>query len=200
VASDDQGRLNWMVWMRLALSLSALGSMGACSPSTSGNDGGGGPPSSLCVIGPCSGMLSGAFSQTFSCTQTFGHYGVSADTDFSLAATSPPSGVSSLDMGLDFSGAPPSALPAAVTLLGSAAPGGLRAASIALFLSDNSYFTATIGPPDTGAITLTIGGVQYRDGGTPGDVCLHGHVEATLAHQVGPTGGPGDSVFLSATF
>jgi hypothetical protein len=103
-------------------------------------------------------------------------------------------------MGLDFTGAPPTTLPASVQLLGSAAPIPLRAASIGLTLSDNSDFMATVGPPDTGVITLTITRVEYRDGGTPGDLCLHGHVEATLAHQFGPTGGPGDSVYLTAAF
>jgi hypothetical protein len=103
-------------------------------------------------------------------------------------------------MDLDFAGAPPTALPASVTLLGSTAPVPLTAASVGLTLSDGSDFLAMIGPPDKGVMALTITDVQHRDGGTPGDVCLHGRVTATLAHQFGPTGGSGDSVFLDATF
>jgi hypothetical protein len=149
-------------------------------------DGGGGSDASAggggsCVdpgkLGPCTGGFDGDLAGVFTCENRFANYGGGATTRFGLQDTA--TGLPFVDLySLNFLGEPQAGTQvmmdssAAITLNGyvPGPDGGTVPDTL----------QARAGKLPLGTITLNIDTVEPRQGGTPGDLCLHGSLTATL--------------------
>jgi hypothetical protein len=124
-------------------------------------------------LGPCNGTVMGSgYNQTFTCVNEFAN-GNATQTSFRLATNQVTDRVSI--SALDFLGAP--AAGSTPTLVANDTINFLPGAGTMIFTANAG------GAMPMGSITLHVDSVQMRSGGTPGDKCLHGKVDATLVLQ-----------------
>ena len=149
-----------------------------------------------CDVRPCTVSLGGAVTDPQTCTTAFARPDPlnATQTDFMLTVRTPTGVVSSIGMNLNFVGPPQVGSP---TLVGDQVFG----VTAGLSTTDNRTFTASVGAHPQGTQALNITAADPRVGGTPGDWCLHGTFDATLAPG-GPfvTRGPWGNVSLHAEF
>jgi hypothetical protein len=118
---------------------------------------------------PCTGMLMNAVTGSFTCAPIFAQFNSGMNqTSFLLdqQIITPPPGVMSITIGL-------------LAMTGMPAVGVVPlVAGDRIDVMANGAFNATV--PSPGTITLNLSAAIARTGGTPGDFCLHGRLEATL--------------------
>jgi len=146
----------------------------ACGgPAGGGGGGGGGGVAGTCDSpAQCSGTLNGS---PFPCTNGFSNSHSVSDggTETRLG----------LNLGLtelSFVGPPPSGSSTQVTLLAGDSITGYGHGNLPDGGGFPEPFEALVGPKPLGSITVVISSAKARDGGTPGDYCLDGTLNATL--------------------
>ncbi len=169
-------------------------------------------PGTACDLSqtPCTGTLVGSggisVNEPFDCSNSFANFNPAAmnpQTRFHLVVRTPPADVATLNLELSFNGSPQSprtyAFPASPAfgdfVLMNLGP-GIVPSGVRLIFGASPLLDFAAGPSvGRGTMTMAISSAGLRLGGTPGDWCLHGTLDATL-----PAPSGGQSVTLHATF